>query len=47
MRQQLALAVAIHRMNFLIDDLDGGIAARDLYHRRGIEQAVGQRLDFS
>ena len=45
-RQQLALAVAVHRMHLLRDDLDGRVAARDLDHRRRVEQAVGERLDL-
>ncbi len=44
--EQLALAVAIDRVDFLADDLHRRIAARDFDHRRRIQEAVGERLDL-
>jgi len=46
MREQLALAVAVHRMHRLRDDLDRRVAAGDLDQRRRIQQVVGELLDF-
>ena len=45
-REQFAFTVAIHRVHLLANDLDGGIAACHLDHRRRVEQAVGKRLDL-
>jgi len=45
-RQQLALALAVDRVNHLGDQLGGGVAARHFDQRRGVEDAVCQRLDL-
>ncbi len=45
-RQQLALAVAVDRVDALGDDLDRRVARRDLDHRRRVQQAVGEVFDL-
>ncbi|VVE71164.1 hypothetical protein PPN31119_03838 [Pandoraea pnomenusa] len=44
MLEQFALAIAIDRVDFLLDRLGRRVAARDLDQRRRLEQAVGQLL---
>ena len=46
MREELALAVAIHGMHGLRDHVDRRVARRDLDQCRRIEQVVGERLDL-
>jgi hypothetical protein len=46
MREQLALAIAIDRVDLLRDGFRGRVAACDFDQRRRIEQAVGERLDL-
>src|SRR3990170_1193302 len=46
MREQLALASAIHRVDDLRDELGGGVAARHLDQHRRVQQTVGELLDL-
>ena len=46
MGEQLTLSFAIHRVNFLRDQFCSSVAARHFYHRRFVEQPIGQHLDL-
>ncbi len=45
-RQQLALAIAIDRMDLLAHGVDGRVARRDLDQTRPVEQAIREALDL-
>ncbi len=46
-REQITLALAVNRMDDLLDELDGRVLRRDLNRCGPIEQAGGQRADLA